>query len=251
MHWGKPLSTPTATEQEARAAHSEMDGPNWSETERSYRILELDETASKRDVEHSWRKLTKEWDPERFLDDPVLHARAESRVKCLNEARENLRRHFESGAVVSSACSSKGSGAHRIRSVRTLRWGAPTVFAACALFALVVARPSFGLKTVASSLPAPAVEHAKAAMTAGARAASASTPHMLLVARAPVTVSVSLVADGRILLPATELRPGETTAVPRLGPSYVKYSAGESLEIEINGHRYPMPDVGPSRAKIN
>ena len=83
-----------------------------------------------------------------------------------------------------------------------------------------------------------------------ARPAEPRIEEILLVANAPVTVSVSLVADGRILLPATALQPGQTATVPRLGPTYIKYSSGENLEIEIAGHRYAMPDSGPSRARI-
>jgi hypothetical protein len=227
-----------------------MDGSTWTETERSYRVLELDETATPRDVERSWRKLTREWDPERFLDDPILHGRAESRIRCLNEARESLRAHFDSGAFVAVARPSRVAETLKIRNWRTMPVGASTLIGGCALAVLVMARPSVGLKTQAASLPGPAVAFAKPAPRPAASAAS-SSPQMLLVAHAPVTVTVSLVADGRILLPPTELHPGETTSVPRLGPSYVKYSAGENLEVEINGRRYAMPDAGPSRAKIN
>ncbi|MEO6005670.1 MAG: hypothetical protein ABIZ04_22470 [Opitutus sp.] len=66
------------------------------------------------------------------------------------------------------------------------------------------------------------------------------------MAHAPLTVSVSLVADGRVRQPPTELSAGQTASVPRLGPTYIKYSAGENLEIEIGGRRYAMPDAGAS-----
>jgi hypothetical protein len=72
-----------------------------------------------------------------------------------------------------------------------------------------------------------------------------------LVAHAPLTVSVSLVSNGRILLPETMLYAGQTTTIPRLGPTYIKYSAGENLAVKIDGHLYAMPDTGPNRAKIN
>jgi hypothetical protein len=78
-----------------------------------------------------------------------------------------------------------------------------------------------------------------------------SHSEIVLLAHAPLTVSASLVADGRILLPETFLHAGQTTTVPRLGPTYIKYSAGENLAVEVDGHRYAMPVAGPSRAKIN
>lgn len=113
--------------------------------------------------------------------------------------------------------------------------------------AVLIARPlTAGRTKVMHTAPAPARE--KPAPIAPSQA---NEPKMILMARGPLTVSVSLVADGRILLPATSLQAGQTASVPRVGPTYVKYSAGENLEIQIDGRRYPMPDAGSSRAKIH
>jgi hypothetical protein len=223
-----------------------MHGPNlWSETERSYRILELDQGASSHEVERAWRRLTDEWAPTRFRTDPVLHARAELRVKSLNVAREHLHRHLgTNGNAVSENWSRFRPRAGPRGYSRLLRWVGPALVATAAV-AILIARTPFGKTAMdASALP-------ESPSQAKAPVPGVTDREMVLVASAPVTVSVSLVADGRILLPATALQPGQTTIVPRLGPSYVKYSAGESLEVEINGRRYAMPDIGPNRAKIN
>ena len=220
------------------------------ETERSYRILELDEGASRWEVDQSWRKLVDEWAPDRFVGDAVMVARAELRVKSLNEAREILTRQLSDSPKVIDKRPKYRSPVRRTWSIRSLRWGASTLAVSGAAVAILLARPSFGVKPT----PAP-VNGAPAAEAVTAPSTKPTPPvaneQIILVARAPVTVSVSQVADGRILLAETTLQAGQTLGVGRTGPIYVKYSAGENLELEIYGRRYPVPDTGPSRAKIN
>jgi hypothetical protein len=223
--------------------------PSRTEVERCYRILELDSDASSDQVERSWHKLLEEWSPDRFAADPVLHERAHTRVHDLNYAREVLR---ENGVIHAPSAPAPRSSSHGVPSSR-ITWRrrpvmASTVFAGIALLALLMVRPLTGQKTRDVK---PAVASASSERPASLIPPPAVEPRMVLMARGPLTVSVNLVDDGRILLPATTLQAGQTASVPRLGPTYVKYSAGENLEIQIDGRRYPMPDAGPSRAKIH
>ena len=222
--------------------------PTRSEIEHCYRILELEPDASSDHVERSWRKLVDEWSPDRFEADPVLHERAHSRVHVLNHAREVLRRSgVEPGSAELSASPSNRDVQASRSSWRRRPLVVSTLFAGVAVVAVLIARPlTAGRTKVMHTAPAPARE--KPAPIAPPQE---HEPKMILMARGPLTVSVSLVADGRILLPATSLQAGQTASVPRVGPTYVKYSAGENLEIQIDGRRYPMPDAGSSRAKIH
>jgi len=250
-----------------------------TDVERCYRILELDPGAEKKSIERSWRKLVDEWRPDRFASDPVLFQRAQIRIENLNQARELLETYLESGSTYQWDPTTDTPGAHRTRHEFGRRpIVASTVFAGVAIAVVLLARPLAGGKSkpaeigqlaraaagvppAAPSTP-PAALPAKAAIPATTVSSppepavapppiATPEPELVLVAHAPVTVSASLVADGRILLPPTVLQSGQTATVPRLGPTYVKYSSGESLEVEIEGHRYPMPNGGASRAKIN
>jgi hypothetical protein len=222
--------------------------PSRTEVERCYRILELDSDASSEQVERSWHKLLDEWSPDRFTSDPVLHERAHARVNDLNHARHVLR---ENGVIHIPSVTAPP----RSRSGRPLPriiWRrrpvmASTVFAGVAVIAVLMARPL----THQTTKEVKAETSPSAERSALVVPSPAAKPKMVLMARGPLTVSVNLVVDGRILLPTTTLQAGQTASVPRLGPTYVKYSAGENLEIQIDGRRYPMPDVGPSRAKIH
>jgi hypothetical protein len=222
--------------------------PTRTEIEQCYRILELDPDASSSHVERSWRKLTDEWRPDRFVSDAVLHHLAQARVKDLNQAHEQLKGHLANEPAPVSPPTSRTAGfARRRHSFHRRSVLASSVLAGVAIAAVMIARQLYGENrrpanvSPASSSPVPVVP----------RPVASPKSEMLLVAHAPLTVSVSLVADGRILLPATDILAGQTITVPRLGPTYVQYSAGESLEVEIDGRRYTMPDTGASRAKIN
>ena len=224
------------------------ENPNPTELERCYGLLQLDMGASTSDVERSWLKLVEEWSPDRFVMDPVLHRQAHVRVKALNHARDIVDQHLRVGP--SSAQPGIKPRAYPARHSFPRRpVVASTVFAGVAIVAILIMRPH----SEATVRPAEPLRRSRTTP----ETTPVPTPppetridEIMLVANAPVTVSVSLVADGRILLPATALQSGQTATVPRLGPTYVKYSSGENLEIEIAGHRYAMPDTGPSRARI-
>lgn len=122
-----------------------------------------------------------------------------------------------------------------------------TGFGGLAIAAVLIADPVSGQKLK----PTPVSQ--VSSRPAAALVAPAVTPlsELTLVALEPLTVSVALVDNGRILLPETTLHAGQTITVPRRGPIYIKYSSGENLEVELDGRRYAMPTKGPSRAKIN
>jgi hypothetical protein len=220
--------------------------PPLTENEWAYRILELDPGSSGTLVDAAWRKLTDEWRPNRFAGDPILRARAETRVGDLDRAY-----HLLTGRAANRRLSEDRTSVEASRVPKPLLsfrrpLVATTTFAGLAIAAVLIAHPSAGQKhkplQVSGPTPAAAREVAPPVV---------SRSEILLVAHAPLTVSASLVADGRILLPETSLHAGQTTTVPRLGPTYIKYSAGENLAVEVDGHRYAMPATGPSRAKIN
>ena len=247
-------------------ARQKMHGlPSRTEIERCYRILELDPDSSSTLVNASWRKLVDEWRPDRFVGDPVLHARAETRVNELNRVHAILMTHLGSESPSTLGPVVRNHGAVRTKwSLRRPAIGV-TAFAGVALAAVLIAHPSSVQKIksapgVTTGAGPVATVPAVAPLTLVAPAAVAPEsvaslevhePEILLIARAELTVSVSLVADGRILLADTTLHAGQTASVPRLGATYIKYSAGENLEVEIDGHRFAMPTPGASRAKLN
>ena len=229
-----------------RFSPSSMQGlPPLTEQEWAYRILELDAGSSSTLVDAAWRKLTDEWRPDRFASDPILRARAVTRVGDLDRAYQLL-----TGRVARDSSEERTSrGTHRVaRPLWSFRRPlvATTAFAGMAIAAVLIARPSAVQKHKPTQVSA-----LTSAVTPEVAPPAVLHSEIVLVAHAPLTVSASLVADGRILLPETLLHAGQTTTVPRLGPTYIKYSAGENLAVEVDGHRYAMPAAGPSRAKIN
>jgi hypothetical protein len=215
-----------------------------TEIERSYRILELDPDSSSVLVDASWRKLVDEWRPDRFVGDPLLFHRAQARVAELDHAHELLRVHLAGklDPIPKPQLRTHKTAGGPSYFQRTLV--ASTAFACVAIAAVLIASPASIQKEKSTEDsakdPAPAAEPT-----------STTRSEIQLVAHAPLTVSVSLVENGRILLPETTLYAGQITSVPRLGPTYIKYSAGENLEVTIDGRRYAMPDIGPNRARIN
>jgi len=241
-----PLVHRNATGALIRFSPSPMQGlPPLTEQEWAYCILELDSGSSSTLVNAAWRKLTGEWRPDRFASDPLLRARAVTRVSDLDRAYLLL-----TGRVARDPSEERTSHGTN-RAARPL-WSfrrplvATTAFAGLAIGAVLIARPSAVQKHKPTQDSAPT-----SAVTRVVAPPAVSHSEIVLVAHAPLTVSASLVADGRILLPETLLHAGQTTTVPRLGPTYIKYSAGENLAVEVDGHRYAMPAAGPSRAKIN
>lgn len=61
----------------------------------SYRILELDPTASAEAVKEAYRDQIKVWHPDRFLNDPRLLKKANERAKQINNAYETITAHLK------------------------------------------------------------------------------------------------------------------------------------------------------------
>ena len=53
---------------------------------RSYAILEIPSTASPELTKQAYRKLVKIWHPDRYVNDPILKAQAEEKIKKINQA---------------------------------------------------------------------------------------------------------------------------------------------------------------------
>ena len=79
---------------------------------------------------------------------------------------------------------------------------------------------------------------------------TATEPTITLYALDTVRVKVVQEADGKELFQGTLAR-GESRAFPKHGTFLITASAGENLEVEVLGKRYPMPFKGWDRAKIN
>ena len=60
------------------------------ELRRYYSALDLEPGASPEQNKRAWRDLTKVWHPDRFQGDPRLEAKAEAKLKIVNEAYEKL-----------------------------------------------------------------------------------------------------------------------------------------------------------------
>lgn len=60
------------------------------ELRRYYSALDLEPGASPEQIKRAWRDLTKVWHPDRFQGDPRLEAKAEAKLKIVNEAYEKL-----------------------------------------------------------------------------------------------------------------------------------------------------------------
>lgn len=52
----------------------------------SYAILEISSTASPELAKQAYRKLAKIWHPDRYINDPILKAKAEVKIKKINQA---------------------------------------------------------------------------------------------------------------------------------------------------------------------
>jgi len=98
--------------------------------------------------------------------------------------------------------------------------------------------------------PAPAVDRAPASAVTGGPVQASLERSVVLIALDTVRVKVVQEIDGKELFQGTLAR-GETRSLPRNGSILITASAGENLEVEVNGKRYPMPFKGWDRAKIN
>lgn len=61
-------------------------------SERHYRTLEVDDSATLSEIRRAYRLLVKAWHPDRFVDDEVMRAKAEERLREINIAFEALKR---------------------------------------------------------------------------------------------------------------------------------------------------------------
>jgi hypothetical protein len=217
------------------------------EADRCYRVLELESGASPEAVRDAWRDLIKVWHPDRFPNDQRLQAKGQARLKEFNHARKFLEEYLSNPH--SSQLRRHETGAPESRRTWMRRWSVIAVGIAASLALTIVwgARFSLGSRLAAAGFSPPHV------LT---RDADASVPapedrFLQLVALAPVRVSAHAVADGQIVLSEIMMTAGQTITLPAHGAIYVKYSAGENLQLQINGVRYGMPTSGPDRAKIN
>lgn len=71
-----------------------------------YKTLEVSRSTSLEEIAESYRVLVKVWHPDRFAHDPVLQARAQEKLKELNEAYEQLKRLHNTPATRPSPASS-------------------------------------------------------------------------------------------------------------------------------------------------
>jgi WD40 repeat protein len=62
--------------------------------DRYYEILGLQPGVSEAEVKQAYRKLAKQWHPDRFASDPQLKKQAEEKFKLINEAYEQLREYL-------------------------------------------------------------------------------------------------------------------------------------------------------------
>ena len=53
---------------------------------RSYAVLKISVTASPQSVKQAYRKLAKIWHPDRYINNPILRAKAEAEIKKINQA---------------------------------------------------------------------------------------------------------------------------------------------------------------------
>src|SRR5437868_989387 len=58
------------------------------------RVLELDASASRQDVERAYKELTQVWHPDRFSHNQELKAKAEIKMRELNIAYQKLKEYF-------------------------------------------------------------------------------------------------------------------------------------------------------------
>jgi DnaJ-like protein len=61
-----------------------------------YRVLDLEPGTSASEVKRAWLDLTKVWHPDRFAGDPRMEAKAEEKLRAINDAYEQLCRALAS-----------------------------------------------------------------------------------------------------------------------------------------------------------
>jgi hypothetical protein len=111
--------------------------------EEACRLLDLPPNAGTEDVRRAHRELTKVWHPDRFAHDPKLRARAEEKIKEINEACETL---LGMRRETSRARATAPPMSPRQRQMRNRVWAIT-----CAAFAVAILlrRPTPGMIIVA------------------------------------------------------------------------------------------------------
>lgn len=63
---------------------------------RSYAVLKIPATATPESVKQAYRKLAKLWHPDRYINDPILRAKAEAEIKKINQAYAVIKADWDS-----------------------------------------------------------------------------------------------------------------------------------------------------------
>jgi transcriptional regulator with XRE-family HTH domain len=131
------------------------------------------------------------------------------------------------------------------------KWGGGLVLL---IVAVLVVRSLFS--GGGSSNQAPAPSHSTSASSQAVAPAPVPAERTItLVALDVVRVSVKRKlpdeSEGEDILPAITLARGQRQVVPWNGPIYISATAGQNLEIEFQGRRYPSGFTGASRAQMN
>ena len=94
----------------------------------SYAILEIPSTASIELTKQAYRKLAKIWHPDRYFDDPILKARAEEKIKQINQAYAVIKNHQQNNSVsavkvkTSTYCAAKKSSTKVAKTQHTIEF---------------------------------------------------------------------------------------------------------------------------------
>jgi transcriptional regulator with XRE-family HTH domain len=132
---------------------------------------------------------------------------------------------------------------------RYLKWGGAAVGV---IVILLVLRPLFSPAPAPTSQPSTATKAAPAAAKPGP--APATQPVITLVAVDTVFVRVCAKnaddSEGAEVFKGT-LSARQTQVVPWNGALYINFAAGENLEFEVDGRRYPTRMRGAGRVKVD
>jgi hypothetical protein len=91
--------------------------------EAALQTLELDQFASGEEIKQAYKDLVIVWHPDRFLHNPRLRQKAEEKLKCFNQAYEQLKgwQQAHSAHSPTAACSHRPSATSRRSGGRSTR----------------------------------------------------------------------------------------------------------------------------------
>lgn len=132
---------------------------------------------------------------------------------------------------------------------RYLKWGGVAVGI---IFVVLVVRPLFS----PSPSPAPAGNAAPKSVPAAAKSSPAPAAQPVITLVAVDTVFVRVCAKNADDSEGAEIFKGtlsarQTQVVPWTGALYINFAAGENLEFEVDGRRYPTRMRGAGRVKVD